>query len=446
MKILLFQSLPYLSSGGGLPKGTRAMLEGLAERGHSCQVVASASNPQDFETDEKFLAGLADRGIRVLPSPPGVAVFHLRGVEVHAVMDLSQLRAHGVRQIHEFEPTWTLVPEEPTYSLLKAALEASPSRVVYLAYSSALLGLGPMCFYPMPVKKELLRQAAGIIAVSNYLKGYIQRWAGLESVAVPSMITIPSLVYGPGPFPYFGCFDKGFVTMINPCAYKGIAIFLALAQAMPDVQFAAVPTWGTTKADRVALEQLPNIQLLGATADIDKIYAQTRVLLVPSLWDEALGVVATEAMLRGIPVLASNAGGLPEAKHGVDYVLPIRPVERYDGRLNDRMLPVSEVPEQEVGPWLEALQEVLSDRVCYERLSRASREASLAFVSKLGAFLYEDYLETLVPLSQSDRRGVSQIREQDTGTDTLNHSGLAGTLSPERRAFLALRLGKSRQG
>jgi glycosyltransferase involved in cell wall biosynthesis len=43
------------------------------------------------------------------------------------------------------------------------------------------------------------------------------------------------------------------------------------------------------------------------------IYAETRVLLVPSLWEETWGRVATEAQFSGIPVLASDAGGLPEA-------------------------------------------------------------------------------------------------------------------------------------
>ena len=33
---------------------------------------------------------------------------------------------------------------------------------------------------------------------------------------------------------------------------------------------------------------------------------------MPSLWLESFGLVAAEAMLNGIPVLASNRGGLPE--------------------------------------------------------------------------------------------------------------------------------------
>ena len=42
-------------------------------------------------------------------------------------------------------------------------------------------------------------------------------------------------------------------------------------------------------------------------------YAQARLLLVPSVWEEAWGRVVTEAQLNGIPVLATAIGGLPES-------------------------------------------------------------------------------------------------------------------------------------
>ena len=95
---------------------------------------------------------------------------------------------------------------------------------------------------------------------------------------------------------------------------------------MPAIPFAAVPTWGTKSKDRAALAQLSNVKLLDPSPNIDDIFARTKVLLVPSLWGEAFGQIVVEAMLRGIPVLASNAGGLPEAKLGIDYVLPVNSI------------------------------------------------------------------------------------------------------------------------
>ena len=37
------------------------------------------------------------------------------------------------------------------------------------------------------------------------------------------------------------------------------------------------------------------------------------MLLVPSLWEETWGRVVSEAQFSGIPVLASDSGGLPES-------------------------------------------------------------------------------------------------------------------------------------
>ena len=49
----------------------------------------------------------------------------------------------------------------------------------------------------------------------------------------------------PGPYPELGRFENEFVTMVNPCAVKGLAIFLALAERMPGVKFAAVVQRGS---------------------------------------------------------------------------------------------------------------------------------------------------------------------------------------------------------
>ena len=57
----------------------------------------------------------------------------------------------------------------------------------------------------------------------------------------------------------------------------------------------------------------PNVCLLEPDANVDAIYARTRILLAPSLWAEAFGLVVVEAALRGIPCITSDAGGLPEA-------------------------------------------------------------------------------------------------------------------------------------
>lgn len=435
MKILLVQSTIYVPTHGGENKANRRLVEGLAAQGHACRVVAPACGAQGPGARAQFLDELAVRGLSVASSSSGADVFHQNGVDVHAAADVSQLRLHAANQVREFEPTWTLVSsEDPGQVLLETALRASPSRVVYVAHTMLFFPFGPHCFMPSRAKTEMFQQLAGIITVSNYLKEYIWQWSGCESVVIP----FP--VYGSGPFPRFGSFDEGFVAMINPCAYKGISIFLELARRMPDVQFAAVPSWGTTKADVAALEQLPNVRLLKATDSIDEIFAQTRILLVPSLWAEGFPLVPVEAMLRGIPVMASNSTGLPESKLGVDYVLPVRTIEHYQQRFDDQKLPVPVIPEQDIGPWEKTLRELLSNRALYERLSTDSRDAALAYASSLSVAAFQGFLEKLAPASRAEPSSASAlVKERNSKSDDLKNMD---HLSPERRALLALRLRK----
>ena len=49
--------------------------------------------------------------------------------------------------------------------------------------------------------------------------------------------------------------------MINPCAVKGISIFLEVAERLPAHEFGVVPGWGTTADDRRALQRLPNVRV-----------------------------------------------------------------------------------------------------------------------------------------------------------------------------------------
>ncbi len=424
MRILLVQNLVYVPSHGGANKANRLLLEGLAARGHDCRAVALATAAQGAGTREAFLAELAGRGLEVTASTPGVDVFRADGVEVHAVSDPARLLPTVSGQAAAFAPDCVVLSHAgPAQALLEAALDAAPERLVYLAHTTLWLPFGPGSFHANPAETELLRQAAAVIAVSRFGRDYLERWGGLDS----EVLAFP--MFGAGPFPDLGRFrrldEETAITLVNPSSVKGISIFLDLAARFPGLRFAAVPTYRTTRADREALAALPNVELWPATDDVDALLARVRVLLMPSLWDEAFGAMAIEAMLRGIPVLASDAGGLPEAKLGVDYVLPVRRIERYEARFDDRHEPVADVPPQDIGPWEAALRELTTDHDRYERLSRDSRAAALAYVGSLGWEPFEDLF----------RRVAGQV--SGAATPSVAPERALADLPAERRELIA---------
>jgi len=100
---------------------------------------------------------------------------------------------------------------------------------------------------------------------------------------------------------------------VSPAGPKGLALLLAVAEALPDVSFACVSTRWTSASAAFAVAALDNARLLDATRDRGALYGLARVLFVPSLWPEAFGIVAAEAGLHGVPCVSTASGGLPEA-------------------------------------------------------------------------------------------------------------------------------------
>jgi glycosyltransferase involved in cell wall biosynthesis len=395
MRLLLTATASYAPPRGGATRSNLIWLDHLAHAGHECRIVCGSAGP-------------------------GAPLRHHESIAVLATGDPARRVQMLRHEIGEFRPDWVLVSSEDlAHGLLREAHHCAPGRVVYLAHTPQFYPFGPASWNPDRNAAELVSQCAGIVAIGRHMAEYIERELGR-----PAAVIHPP-IYGAGPFPQLARFDHGLVTMFNPCAVKGISIFLDVARRLPAHEFGAVLGWGTTAEDRHDLLSLPNLHILPNARNLDDILRRTRVLLMPSLWYEGFGLIVMEAMLRGIPVVASDSGGLKEAKRGTNYVIPVHTIERYQLVFDEHAMPKPVAPANDPAPWVAALRELLGDRAAYEREAGASRAAAERFVSGLDAAELERYLLALRP-------GIEGKAKPEPAT--------IESLSPERRALLLQRL------
>jgi glycosyltransferase involved in cell wall biosynthesis len=169
--------------------------------------------------------------------------------------------------------------------------------------------------------------------------------------------------------------DPRFVTFVNPALSKGEYPFVRIAQELrrrrPDIPLLVVESRGTRHtlaAFGLMTADHPDIQIMPITTDPRRFWNLTKVLLMPSLWWETQGLVAVEAMINGIPVVASDRGALPETlgDAGAALLLP------------ERLTPVSRIlpTAEEVQPWVETIIRLWDDPAWYHEQSIEARKQS----------------------------------------------------------------------
>jgi glycosyltransferase involved in cell wall biosynthesis len=125
--------------------------------------------------------------------------------------------------------------------------------------------------------------------------------------------------------------DPIFFTFVNPERAKGAELIAHLAARHPDLPFLIVESRAHSghfniiaQAVGIEIEKQYNVMFSSGSVLPKDIFAATRVLLMPSLVDEAAGRLAAEALANGIPTLVSDAGALPEMVGKAGTVLPFK--------------------------------------------------------------------------------------------------------------------------
>lgn len=141
--------------------------------------------------------------------------------------------------------------------------------------------------------------------------------------------------------------DKGreYITLINLNDNKGANYFYSLAKKLPHFKFLGV----RGSYDGQIIQNLPNVTILPNTPDIRKVYEISKVVLMPSHY-ESWGMVASEAMANGIPVIANPTPGLSE-NIGKGGIL---------------------INRKETAKWAEEITKLMTDEKYYHKWSKAA--------------------------------------------------------------------------
>jgi glycosyltransferase involved in cell wall biosynthesis len=204
--------------------------------------------------------------------------------------------------------------------------------------------------------------------------------------------------------------SRAFVTFVHPAPHKGLLVFARLADMLgsrrPDIPILVVQSGqsgGSLNAipglDFTAYPQIMAAPPVPTPADY---FALTRILVVPSVWEEPFGRVAAEAMINSIPPIVSNRGSLPHVVGGDFYaggggrVLPIPDWMTF----KTMRLP----SEQEVEPWYDAVCALWDDPVLYHSVAiRARQIAEERYSEDVSRRRHVDYFASLRPASVRSR-------------------------------------------
>ncbi|WP_415183140.1 glycosyltransferase [Phaeovulum sp.] len=307
MRILFTSGKAFLpQNSGGVQSSTMQLAGALMARGHEVAVMSRliGGGWTEFGSRIKRRVGRTrfscDRGL---------------GLPVYRAWDPTDATEVAKR----FRPDVAVVQSGETMKIAKSLESAGVPVVLYFRHVEfADLGGNPVDLTD-----------ARYIANSAFTAAKYNREFGVTSTIIPPLVEASQ---------YQTQTTRENVTFINPYPVKGRDLAFDIAQRCPDIPFTFCESWRIDDELRAwitnRITQTPNVTLRPRTNDMKSIYGKAKVLLAPSIWEEAWGRVATEAHFSAIPVLGSRQGGLPEAIGPGGTVLDIgAPVDDWVGAL-----------------------------------------------------------------------------------------------------------------
>lgn len=375
---LLFASYHgYLDDASGAALSTRDLFEDLTAHGWDCRVVCG---PQLDYADGRGPADvLAAHGLGyhlercAPPGGPRFDLFHYTAGGVPVVQYLPD--GHVPGRPPEQRPGVAFLElveracarDRPDVVLTYGGLPVAPHLIRRAQRRGAKVVFGLHNFaYLDPAA---IRGADAFRVPSEFARRAYRERAGLEAEAVEYPRNLDRVLAPGAPGRH--------VTLVNPQPVKGVGLFARVALELarrPDIPFLTVEGRGGVgwlhrlPAD---VSGLTTLHGMAATPYPRDFYAESRVVLVPSLWEETFGRVAAEALANGLPVLASTRGALPETLGDAGLLFDVP--ETYAGRGAD-------VPTAaEVAGWVAAVERLYDDEAYYQEHRRRARERARAW-------------------------------------------------------------------
>ena len=290
---------PYTwDTPGGVQAHVRDLAENLLALGHEVSVLAPVDEP-----DAPDLPAYVVSAGRAVPVPYNGSVARLCFGPLSLARTRRWLREGRFDVLHLHEPNI------PSVSML-ALWTARGAMVATFHLSRNTRSLALTVFEP--ILQTGLEKLTGRIAVSSAARKVVVEHLGGDAVLIPNGVSVDRFA-GAAPLP--GRPDVPTVLFLGRLdePRKGLAVLLGalpdLVRRLPDVRLLVA---GPGDAEDL-LEQVPaalrdRVELLGLVSEAHKpsVYASGTVYCAPNTHGESFGIVLTEAMSTGTPVVASD--------------------------------------------------------------------------------------------------------------------------------------------
>lgn len=304
---ILFGGHSLADPRGGGELSARTLLLRLAGS-HRVEAVGVGAQARAYVIDDLHCRDYEIAGWPALAGMP----FHLAALRVE-----TRFRSALARHVQELRPDLVLL-QQPAV-LHPRDLPAGTKLIVFLR-SLVCYGAGD----PNPRRwrriagglfraarfhsnRRLFDRADLIISNSRFLQQALSRRAGLSTEVVTPFIDTEALrATSTGG-------RREALTFVGLDEWKGASMALRLAEALPDRRYLFLDGPRASARIRARASRLRNVERLPWTQDMGRVFARTRLLLMPSLWEEPFGRLPVEAGACGVPTLASARGGLREA-------------------------------------------------------------------------------------------------------------------------------------